>query len=139
MNRRTGKIKYGKPAKGFRSKFEAQLADWLEQHNLLYEYEPCHLKYTVPSVERKYTPDWRVNNTFIETKGLFKYEDMRKMLLLKEQYPDTPFLIIFQNAKTKIRKGSPTTYGMWAEKNGFKWTDWKSLTKEFFANEHTSS
>ena len=132
---RKKQLKFGKPEKGFKSKFEASVAEWFEQNNLLYEYEPCHLKYTVPSVERKYTPDWRVNNTFIETKGLFKYEDMRKMLLLKEQYPDTPILLIFQNSKSKIRKGSPTTYGQWATKHNFKWTDWKTLTKEFIKND----
>lgn len=129
---RKKQIKHGRPEKGFRSKFEASLADWFDKHNLQYEYEPCHLKYIVPAVVRRYTPDWRVNNTFIETKGIFKYEDMRKMLLLKEQHPDTPIRIIFQNSKTKIRKGSMTTYADWATKNGFIWCDWKDINEEFF-------
>ena len=30
------------------------------------------------------------------------------------------------NAKSKIRKGSPTTYGEWATKKGFIWADWKT-------------
>ena len=50
---RKKQLKFGKPEKGFKSKFEASVAEWFEQNNLLYEYEPCHLKYTVPSVERK--------------------------------------------------------------------------------------
>lgn len=129
---RKKKIQYGRPPKGFRSKFEASLADWLDSNNLLYEYEPCKIKYVVPAVERSYTPDWRVNGILFEQKGMFKFEDMKKMILLQEQYPDTPIRIIFQNANTKIRKGSPTTYGNWATKHGFKWVDWRDLTKEFF-------
>ncbi len=129
---RRSKIKHGRPPKGFRSKFEENIANWLESNNLLYEYEPCRISYTVPAVERKYTPDWRVNGILLESKGLFKYDDMRKMILLKEQHPEKPIKIIFMNSKTKIRKGSQTTYGDWADKHGFIWTDWKNLTKEFF-------
>ena len=66
---------------------------------------------------------------------MFKYEDMRKMILLQEQHPDTPILLIFQNSKTKIRKGSPTSYGDWATKHNFKWIDAKQLTPDFFDNE----
>jgi hypothetical protein len=133
---RKKQIKYGRPEKGFRSKFEASLADWFEKNNILYEYEPCKIKYTVPAVVRSYTPDWRIGDTIlVESKGMFKYEDMRKMILLQEQHPDTPILLIFQNSKTKIRKGSPTSYGDWATKHNFKWVDAKQLTKDFFKNE----
>ena len=48
-------------------------------------------------------------------------EDRQKMLLIKEQYPDIDFRIVFYNANQKIKKGSKTTYAMWCDKHGFKW------------------
>lgn len=37
---------------------------------------------------------------------------------------------MFSNAKARIAKKSPTTYAMWAEKNGFKWAD-KVIPKDW--------
>ena len=45
------------------------------------------------------------------------------MLFLKEQYPDKVFYLIFGNSREKLYKGSPTTYGKWAEKHGFEYCD----------------
>lgn len=30
---------------------------------------------------------------------------------------------MFSNSKTRISKGSPTTYAAWCEKNGFRYAD----------------
>ena len=45
------------------------------------------------------------------------------MKWVKEQYPDYIFYIFFQNARVKLRKGSKTSYGDWATKAGFIWSD----------------
>jgi len=37
---------------------------------------------------------------------------------------------VFQKANNKIRKGSKTTYGKWADDNGFKWAD-NTIPKEW--------
>jgi len=40
---------------------------------------------------------------------------------VRDQHPGLDLRIIFQDASKKITKNSPTTYGMWATKHGFKW------------------
>ena len=137
---RKKKIQYGRPEKGFRSKFEASLADWFEKNNILYEYEPCKIKYTVPAVDRNYTPDFRIGDVLYEAKGFWDFQSIMKMKLLKDQCRATPIRLIFQNPNTKIRKGSPTSYGSLATKMGYEWIDAKQLTQDFFkTNENSSS
>ena len=103
----------------FKSNFEQLI------HNTLpdgIEYEPDTLEYIQPEKVRHYTPDFKLRpNHYIEAKGLFTVEDRQKMLLIKNQYPEHTFYLLFQNANSKIKKGSKTTYAMWAEKNGFPW------------------
>jgi len=110
--------------KGYRSKFEYQLATKLELDGMEYEYEKDVLKYHVPASDHKYTPDFKVLGTkdtfYIEVKGIFDKEDRKKHLLLKKQgAPEIRF--VFYNAKKTIYKGSKTTYGDWCDKNGFAW------------------
>lgn len=70
-----------------------------------------------------YTPDFVLpNGIIIEAKGLFEREDRQKHLLIKEQYPNLDIRFVFQNPKLKLYKGSKTTYGDWADKNGFLWS-----------------
>jgi len=38
---------------------------------------------------------------------------------------------VFTNSKNKINKKSKTTYGMWCEKNGFKYAD-KEIPDSWF-------
>ena len=108
----------------YKSKFEIDIANLLGDKA---EYEPDKLKFIQPAKNRTYCPDFKIGPyTYIEAKGKFTFQDMDKMLWVKEQHPDKQFLILFMNANNKIRKGSPTTYGEWATKKGFIWADWKS-------------
>lgn len=87
---------------------------------LAVNFETLALPYTVPASVHSYKPDFLLpNGIVIETKGLFTLEDRKKMLLIKKQHPNVDIRMVFQNAKAKISKGSPTTYAMWAEKNGY--------------------
>jgi hypothetical protein len=104
----------------FRSKFEQRFAADLKTNGVPVVYEQTFVSYTVPASDHRYTPDFRVNETYIETKGVLKIADRKKMLLVKEQHPDKKFILVFQNWNNKICKGSKTTYKMWAEKNGFE-------------------
>jgi len=52
------------------------------------------------------------------------------MRLIKEQYPKLDIRFVFSRSKTKINKGSNTTYGMWADKYGFPYAD-KLIPKEW--------
>jgi hypothetical protein len=50
--------------------------------------------------------------------------------LIKKQHPDLDIRIIFQSAKTKIRKGSKTTYGDFCDKHGITWSE-KEIPEEW--------
>ena len=105
----------------YKSKFEERVRKILPPTVL---YEPDRLKFKQPEITRTYIPDWKVKDkVYIETKGKLTSEDRKKMKWVKEQYPDYIFYIFFQNARVKIRKGSKTSYGDWATKAGFEWSD----------------
>lgn len=116
---------------GFRSGLEDKFIKELEQYGIKPMYESREFKYTVPETVHKYTPDFPVSpHIIIETKGRFDVDDRKKMLLVKEQYPDIEFRMVFYNANQRIKKGSKTTYAMWCDKNGFKWAH-KTLPREW--------
>ena len=107
---------------GYKSGFEFKTAQLLKEKKVPFQYETSKIRYIVPSVERNYTPDFFLENGIIvETKGRFTMEDRKKHVLIKRQHPKLDIRFVFQNAKGKIRKGSPTTYAMWCKKNGFKY------------------
>lgn len=105
----------------YKSKFEERTRKILPD---FVQYEPDRLKFKQPEVTRTYIPDWKVKDkVYIETKGKLTSEDRKKMKWVQEQYPDYIFYLFFQNARVKIRKGSKTSYGDWATKAGFIWSD----------------
>jgi len=107
----------------FRSKFESQVRKLLPKW-VKYEAKTIHFKQ--PEKDRKYNPDWMVNDTtFIESKGKFTREDRQKHLWLREQHPELTIYMFFMNAFNKIHKGSSTTYADWCEANNIEWADFK--------------
>lgn len=119
-------------AKGFRSGLEDVIAQQIADHGIEAEYEAFKIEYVRPERKSKYTPDFRLPNLIIiETKGKFDTEDRQKHLLVKKQHPDLDIRFVFSNSKTRIRKGSPTSYADWCIKNGFKFAD-KRIPKEWF-------
>lgn len=130
----------------YRSGLESKIAEQLEAEGIPFDYEKLKLKYTIPEKEHTYTPDFGVGTIIIESKGAFGYgpnsrfvggdpvKERNKLLLIKAQHPEIDLRIVFQRAATKIRKGSPTSYAMWAEANGFLWAD-KGLIPEAWIKE----
>ena len=110
---------------GFRSGLEDKIADNLTSLGIPFEYEKLVIGYTQPAKERKYTPDFVLlnNSIIIESKGRFITADRQKHLMIKEQYPDLDIRFVFSNSKAKLSKLSQTTYGMWCDKHGFKYSD----------------
>jgi sugar lactone lactonase YvrE len=109
---------------GFRSGLEDKVAKQLETCGVKVEYETTKIKYVVPESLHTYTPDFRLpNGILVETKGRFVVADRKKHLLIKQQYPDLDIRFVFSNSKTKINKGSPTSYADWCIKNGFQYSD----------------
>ena len=103
------------------------MAEQLKTLRLPHEYEPKDgkIKYTKPAKPSTYTPDFVFKGCpiIIETKGRFVTADRQKHVLIKEQHPEWDIRFVFSNSRQRISKISATTYGMWCEKNGFKYAD----------------
>lgn len=109
---------------GYRSGLEEVISNKLAENNIDGEYEKHKIKYIKPATEHTYTPDFKLpNGIFVETKGRFVTEDRKKHVLIRKQHPELDIRFVFQNSKNKIRKGSPTTYADWCNKQGFKYAD----------------
>jgi len=80
---------------------------------------------------KSYTPDFILpNGVIVESKGRFTTDDRMKHLEIKKQHPELDIRFVFSNSRAKIRKGSKTTLGMWADKNGFMYAD-KRIPEEW--------
>lgn len=121
-------------AEGYRSGLEEQIAAQLQSLGVTVKFEELKLPYQKPSTSHKYTPDFELpNGIIIESKGRFVTADRKKHLLVKAQHPEKDIRFVFSNSRTRISKLSATTYGMWCEKNGFKYAD--KLIPEEWINE----
>lgn len=88
------------------------------------QYETNRIPYVV---EHFYKPDFKLReNVYIEAKGLFLPADRAKHLYVKEQHPEITIYFLFQDSNKKLNRSSKTTYGMWAEKYGYEYSDIKS-------------
>lgn len=127
-------------AKGFRSGLEDKVATELQATGVPFDFEKFKVQYLVPARKAKYTPDFHLlrNGIVIETKGQFVTADRQKHILIKAQHPDLDIRFVFSNPKTKIRKGSPTTYSMWCDTHGFLWAG-KSIPQEWIAEDPDES
>ncbi len=118
---------------GYRSGFEHKVSDQLKENKIKFEYETTVIPYIKPETKHTYTIDFTLpNGILVETKGRWVAEDRKKHLLIKKQHPDLDIRIVFMSGKTKIRKGSKTTYGMWCDKHGIPWAE-KEIPQEWFS------
>jgi hypothetical protein len=112
--------------KGYRSGFELLISEQLTGSSITFGYEDTVIEYTVPERHSKYTADFTLpNGIIIEAKGRWTAEDRKKHLLVKKQHPGLDIRIVFQSARTKISKGSKTTYGDYCDKHGIQWAEKK--------------
>ncbi len=109
----------------YRSGLEDRVANHLKAAlNAEPQYEQYYIPYTVPVRTARYTPDFVLpNGIIIETKGRFLPEDRQKHLLIKEQWPELDIRFVFSSSRTKLYKGSSTSYADWCEKHGFAFAD----------------
>ena len=108
---------------GYRSGFEDDLAKELKKKKVKFTYEKEKIKW-IDIKTRTYTPDFVLDNgIIIETKGRFISPDRAKHLAVRSQYPELDIRFVFTNSKSKLYKGSKTTYGMWCNKYDFKYAD----------------
>ena len=117
---------------GFKSGLEENISTQIEGKGIVVQYESEKIPYIVPASQHTYNPDFRLpNGIIVETKGRFVAADRKKHQLVKEQHPELDIRFVFSNSKNKISKNSKTTYGMWCEKNGYKYAD-KEIPEEWF-------
>jgi hypothetical protein len=129
--RNKSKVRRNAIKHGYRSGFEHKVSKQLTEEKVKFGYEITTVPYTVPAKNRTYLVDFTLpNGILVETKGRWTTEDRAKHLLLKQQHPELDIRIVFQNSKSKIRKGSKTTYAAWCDKNGIVWAN-KSIPKDW--------
>jgi len=108
---------------GYRSGLEQDTAKFLKKRRIGFTYEEMKIKWIDPKI-KTYTPDFVLDNgIIIETKGRFISPDRAKHLAVRNQYPELDIRFVFTNSKSKLYKGSKTTYGMWCNKYDFKYAD----------------
>lgn len=108
----------------FRSGLEDRNAAHMDKLGVPFDFEQFYIKYVVPAREAKYTPDFVLRNgIIIETKGIWEVDDRKKHLLIREQYPTLDIRLVFSSSKSKIYKGSPTSYGDFCTKHGIPFAD----------------
>lgn len=115
----------------FKGGFEPQLAKQLTNAKIRYTYETKIIPYVLTG---KYKPDFILaNGIIIEAKGRLYTADKRKLIAVKQQHPELDIRIVFQNASNKMSRHTDTTYGEWATRNGFMWSD-RSIPKSWLVN-----
>ena len=118
---------------GYRSGFEHKVSEQLKENKIKFEYETTVIDYIKPETKHTYTIDFTLpNGILVETKGRWVPEDRKKHLLIKKQHPELDIRIVFMSGKTKIRKGSKTTYGMFCDKHGILWAE-KTIPESWFS------
>jgi len=88
-----------------------------------FTYEQDKIKYTPPSKPKDYIPDFVIefpsgHKRYIEVKGYLRPEDMKKMRLVKEQYPEYDIRIFFHK-DNKLSSKTQMRYSDWSQKHGF--------------------
>ena len=115
---------------GYRSGLEDDISEDLKQRGVAFGYETMKIKWVLHR-NKSYTPDFILpNGVIMESKGRFTTDDRMKHLEIKKQHPELDIRFVFSNSRAKIRKGSKTTLGMWADKNGFMYAD-KRIPEEW--------
>ena len=112
----------------YKGGFEPEVAANLKARGVPIVYEETAFSYVVNHL---YTPDFELpNGIFIEAKGYLSKDDRSKMIKVRQQNEEMDIRFVFQAPENKIYKGSKTTYGMWADRNGFKWAN-KAVPKDW--------
>lgn len=108
---------------GYRSGLEEKIAKQIANAGHEVVYETDKISYVVPQRNAKYCPDFKLPKKdgffFVETKGIWNVGDRQKHLFIKDQFPEIDIRFVFSNSKSKLYKGSKTTYAQYCEKHGF--------------------
>lgn len=124
MAKRTTATSRPHDAATYRSGLESKVAAELAAAGVKSAYESIKVHFTQPEKRRSYTPDFPLpNGIIVETKGRLETDDRQKHKFIKDQHPDLEIRFVFSRSKSKLTKGSPTTYADWCRQYGFKFAD----------------
>jgi len=117
---RYNRAKRSKPRPGiYRSKLEEDVSADLIKLGYETSYEKDRFDYVLPP--RRYTPDFRVGDFFIEVKGWFPSKERTKLLAVMKANPDLPLFVALQSPHQRLSKTSKTSVALWCEKHGIPW------------------
>jgi hypothetical protein len=104
--------------KGMRSTVEAEVEGALLAQGFCPEYETDKLSYVL---HRKYVPDFKVGDAYVEVKGWWPPADRQKFLAVVLGNPRLKIVVALQKPNMKLSKTSKTTYAKWCEQHGINW------------------
>ncbi len=112
-----------KTSNKYRSGLEERVAKQLEDLGVPFQYETLKIKFTRPSQDSTYTPDFILKNgVIVESKGQFVTSDRKKHRIIREQFGKRyDIRFVFSNPNQTIGKKSTTRYRDWCDRYGFKW------------------
>lgn len=117
----------------FRSKYEKKVYDNRGKRKL--DYEPS-FPVIVYTTSARYIPDFSLGNgVLVETKGYFDPRARAKMLAVARQNPELDIRFLFMRASVRLTKSKNSmTYGQWASKHGFIWSEGEHIPEEWYNN-----
>lgn len=101
-----------------RSQLEQDVEQALQSQGYQPQYETEKFPYVL---HRKYTPDFRVGDVYVEVKGWWPSAERAKFLSVIFSNPDLPIFVALQRPLLTLSKQSKTTYAQWCSKHGIAW------------------
>lgn len=101
-----------------RSKLETEVEQALIAQGLSPSYETERFPYVL---HRKYTPDFKVGDVYVEVKGWWPPAERAKFLAVIINNPGLPIFVALQRPYMTLSKQSKTTYAQWCDKHGIAW------------------
>ena len=105
--------------KDHRSKLEDEVEQALLDRGLSPQYEPDKFEYTL---HRKYCPDFKIGDVYIEVKGWWPSSERMKFLSVIRNNPELKIFVALQRPNQRLNKASKTTLAQWCQKQGIKWS-----------------
>lgn len=101
-----------------RSLLEQQVEEALVRQGLAPQYETEKFGYVL---HRKYTPDFKVGDVYVEVKGWWPSAERTKFLAVIVNNPGLRIFVALQRPHQTLSKQSKTTYAQWCSRYGIAW------------------
>ena len=107
-----------KRPKGHRSAVETEVEQALLAQGFSPQYEAEKFPYVL---HRKYTPDFKLGDAYVEVKGWWPPSERAKFLAVVLSNPRLKIIVALQKPNMKLSKASKTTYAKWCDTHGINW------------------